>query len=308
LLKCTNICFQLQQKPLPNLRIFSLCCNGIINDFDELIVPLLRRMLNLEELHLNINVECCEKFIDGDTLKKDIIVYMPRLYKFTFNIRSTINHRNQINLPLSECSQKTFEYFSNNQIITCIDHFQEKKYSQCYIYSYPYKLKVYNNITNNFRGGLFTSVTEVSLYDERPFEHEFFLRIAQSFPFMKELRIRNQKAQKNKQFIKSNNDNQILSIIEYPNLIRLDLYNSHDDYIELFLFDTKIFVPNNLHLCINYQSLKRVTYYFTRYRTRNNCTRLAALYFSAKDQIDENIKNYFPHTCIRPLGDFWLSE
>jgi hypothetical protein len=34
--------------------------------------------------------------------------------------------------------------------------------------------------TNNFQGGLFTNVTEVSLYDEHPFECEFFLRIAQS--------------------------------------------------------------------------------------------------------------------------------
>ncbi|CAF1429205.1 unnamed protein product [Rotaria sordida] len=80
------------------------------------------------------------------------------------------------NLLLNEHIQKTFKYFyDNNQIITCIDHFQEERYSQYRIYSYPYKLKVYNNITNNFRGALFTSGTVVSLYDERPFEHEFFL-------------------------------------------------------------------------------------------------------------------------------------
>ncbi|CAF5110835.1 unnamed protein product, partial [Rotaria sp. Silwood1] len=166
-------------------------------------------MLNLEELHLNIIVKCYEEFISGDTLNKDIIIYMPRLYKFTFNICSIINHRNQTNFPLNEHIQKTFKYFFNNQIITCIDHFQEKGYSQCHIYSYPYKLKVYNNITNNFRGGLFTCVTQVSLYDECPFEHDFFLRIAQSFPFMKELIIKNQKAQNKKQFIKSNSNDQI---------------------------------------------------------------------------------------------------
>jgi len=94
------------------------------------------------------------------------------------------------------------------------------------------KLKVYNNITNHFRGGLFTSVTTVSLYDEYPLEDEFFLRIAQSFPFMKELTIKNRKAQNNK----PNNNDQILSIIEYPNLIRLDLTNTHDNYVELFFF------------------------------------------------------------------------
>ncbi len=99
-----------------------------------------------------------------------------------------------------------------------------------------------------------------------------------------------------------------MSIIEYPNLVRLDLTNTHDDYVELFLFDTKMFLPNNLHLCVDNQSLKRVTYYFTRYVTRNNCTKLAALYFYPVDQIDEYIKYYFPHTFIRHTNDFELSE
>jgi len=80
-------------------------------------------MINLEELDLNIIVQCDEKFIDGDTLKKDIMTHMPRLYKFTFNICSIINHRYQTNIPLNESIEKTFKYFSNNQIITCIDHF-----------------------------------------------------------------------------------------------------------------------------------------------------------------------------------------
>jgi hypothetical protein len=265
-------------------------------------------MLNLEELNLNITVESYEKFIDGDTLKKDLLIYVPRLYKFTFNIRSTIKHRNQTNFPLNEQIEKTFEYFSNNQIITSIDHFEEEGYSQCHIYSYPYKLKTYGYITNNFRGGLFPSVTEVSLYDERPFEHEFFLRIAQSFPFMKELTIKNRKAQNHKQLIKSNNDNQMLSIISYPNLSRLDLTKTHDDYVELFLFDRKMALPNNLHLCVDYQSLKKVTYNFTRSTIPNNCTKLAGLYFYPVDQIDEQIKNYFPHTCIRCTGDFVLCK
>ncbi|CAF5107204.1 unnamed protein product, partial [Rotaria magnacalcarata] len=208
-------------KLLPNLRFFSLCCKEKIHDFDESIVPLLRRMLNLKELDLNLVAESHEKFIDGDTLQKDII-YMPQLHKFTFNICSTINHRN---FSLNEHIQKMYKYFANNQIVTCIDHFQEKAYT-----------------------GLFTSVTKVSLYDERPFEHEFFLRIAESFPFMKELTIENRKALG--RLIKRINDNQILSIIEYPNLNRLDLTKTHDDYIELSLFDTKMSLPHNIHHCV----------------------------------------------------------
>ncbi len=147
----------------------------------------------------------------------------------------------------------------------------------------------------------------MSLYDERPFEYEFFLQIAQSFPFMKELTIENRKAQNDKQFMKSNNDNQTLSIIEYPNLTRLDLTKTHDDYVELFLFHMNMSLPNNLHLRVNYQSLERVTYYFTRYVTRNHCGKLAALYTHPVDQINEHIKNYFPHTSIRSSLDLQLS-
>ncbi|CAF3361660.1 unnamed protein product [Rotaria socialis] len=184
--------------------------------------------------------------------------------------------------------------------------FCEKAYSQCHIYSYPYKWEVYNNITNNFRGGLFMSVTKVLLYDEHSFEYEVFLRISKSFPFMRELTINNRKAQNKKQFIKSNNDDQILPIIEYPNLQRLDVSDTHDDYVELFLFDTKIFLPNDLHICTHYQSLKTVTYYFTRYTTGSNCVKLAALYVDEMDRINEHIKNYFPDICIREAIDFEL--
>ncbi|CAF4684620.1 unnamed protein product, partial [Rotaria sp. Silwood2] len=56
-------------------------------------------------------------------------------------------------------------------------------YNECHIYSYPYKFNVYKNITNNFPGGLYKCVREMSLMDERPFEHEFFLRIAQSLRY-----------------------------------------------------------------------------------------------------------------------------
>ncbi|CAF1515547.1 unnamed protein product [Adineta steineri] len=164
------------QKLLPNLRIFSLSCDEKILEFDKSIMPLLHRMINLEELHLNIIVKCNDKYFDGDILKKNILIYMPRLHKFTFSIYSIINHNDQINLPLTKkYIRETFkDLFFNNQIISCIDHFQEEGFIQCHIYTYPYKSYFYSNITNDFQDGLFLCVTKVSLFDERPFEYEFF--------------------------------------------------------------------------------------------------------------------------------------
>ncbi|CAF2139749.1 unnamed protein product [Rotaria magnacalcarata] len=69
-----------------------------------------------------------------------------------------------------------------------------------HIYSYPYKLNYYDDITNNLPGGILKYVRKVSLFDEHPFEHEFFLRIAQSFSMMENLTVRNEKRQINKRY------------------------------------------------------------------------------------------------------------
>ncbi|CAF1557097.1 unnamed protein product, partial [Rotaria sp. Silwood1] len=111
---------------------------------------------------------------------------MSRLNKFTFNIHSSSCFYDQINLSSNEDTQKTFRDF-NNKIVYGVDYFPKANYGQCHIYSYPYKLNYYDNITNNFPDGIFTCVRKMSLFDEHPFEHEFFLRLAQSFPLIEEL-------------------------------------------------------------------------------------------------------------------------
>jgi hypothetical protein len=140
-------------------------------------------MLNLEKIDLCL-VGSVTGFIDGNELRTNIINHMLQLNKFVFNIRSTILLPNEIELPSNEDIQNTFKDFKDDQIISCVDYFQESRYVQCHIYSYPYKIMHYKNITNNFPDGLFKYVRIVSLFDERPFEHEFFLRISQSFSFM----------------------------------------------------------------------------------------------------------------------------
>jgi hypothetical protein len=74
-----------------------------------------------------------------------------------------------------------------NEIISCVDFLPEAYQYHCHISTYPYTSTYYNDISNNFPGGLFKYVREISLYDERPFEYEFFLQIAQSFPLMEKL-------------------------------------------------------------------------------------------------------------------------
>ncbi|CAF2043383.1 unnamed protein product [Rotaria magnacalcarata] len=283
---------------LPNLKSFSLYSDLRTHVYDELIVPFLHRMLNLEKLDLHLMVDRHKGFINGNDFKKNIINYMPQLNKFTFNIRLFNHISNKFNLPSNEDIQYTFKDLKDNQVISCVDLFQEEKHRYCHIYSYPYRMKYYDHISNNFPGGLFKYVHKVSLYDEYPFEHDFFLRIEKSFPFMKELTIFNVKPQKNKLNRKSKNGNQELSIVKYPHLIRLDLFQAHDDYIEQFLVDTEICLPNHVHLSVNYEAMKRVTENFTRNTTRINCTKLRSLCLAGANGITKHVKDYFPHTKV----------
>ncbi|CAM4845265.1 unnamed protein product [Rotaria magnacalcarata] len=202
------------------------------------------------------------------------------------------------NLPSNEYIQETLKNFENKKIITSMDYFHENKYSQCHIYSYPYKLKNYYNITNNFRVGIFNSVRRVSLFDERSFEHEFFLRITQSFPFMEKLTLINNKRQNNKQFRKSKKINQDSPIIKYPYLIERDLSKAQKDYYGQFLFDTKTCLPNNIRVNMDYRLVKKVTRNFRRPTTRINCAKIVFVYFLNKSKFPEYLKDFFPRALI----------
>ncbi|CAF3630961.1 unnamed protein product [Rotaria socialis] len=244
---------------LLNLRCFVLYCDLFRNAYDESIVPLLDRMLNLEELSLTFEIVGRNKFIDGNNLK-DIIDHMVQLKKFAFNIHSSIDLKDQIDLPSNENIQSTFRNFFNG------------------------------------KSGLFECVCAVSLFDERPFAHAFFLRIAQSFPLMKKLKLVNLKPQNNKQCRKPEHDDRDCSIVKYPHLNNLDLFEVHANYIEQFLMDTKTCLPYRVVLVTNHQLLENVTHNFKSDTTRINCSKIYYLYSDTVCSLPEHVKDYFFNT------------
>ncbi|CAF4510724.1 unnamed protein product [Rotaria sp. Silwood2] len=147
--------------------------------------------------------------------------------------------------------------------------------ASCNIYSYLYTntMKYYYKITNNFPGGLFRNVKKVSLLDECPFPHEFFIQISKSFPVITNSSLNNKTSQK-----KKNCEQKFFSVVEFSHLTELYFDEAHDDYIEQFLFGTKTFLSNKILLGIEYQQLKRVTHDFTRLETRNNCSKVGYPY------------------------------
>ncbi|CAF1383289.1 unnamed protein product [Rotaria magnacalcarata] len=226
----------INKERLPNLKHVSLACKSLICAYDDVVVPHLQRMINLEKLTLYFVAAYDNLFIDGNNLQKNIISHMPRLKQFIFNIRSMINYDNLNYFPSNEDIHHTLMNFKDNQVTSCVDYFPKLEYGQCRIYSCPYTLTYYENLTNNFPGGLFNTVQQIELFDERPFEHEFFIKISQSFPFLKELTIINSEQQK------FNNENRKYSIVNYYHLTKLYLLDVHDDYAEQFLLDTKAYL------------------------------------------------------------------
>ncbi|CAF0886671.1 unnamed protein product [Rotaria sp. Silwood1] len=251
-------------------------------------------LFNIEEETIKSLFTVKETFIDGHNLKNKIINHMSQLNKFTFNICSIMRINNQIILLSKEDIQNTFKDFQYTQMICYMDHFRKRKECQCHVYTYPSQMSYYQYLSNQFPGGYYSYVRFVSLYDEYPFEHEFFLQIAQSFLFIEKLVLINREPQQHKQSYKSMNDNCHLSIVEYSHLIELNIEQVHDDYVEEFLCDTKTCFRKNIRLDIVDKTLLRVTKHFTRKDTRRNCIKVNSLLPWSEWRSLKSFQEYFP--------------
>lgn len=259
--------------------------------YDQTIIPLLHRMSNLEKLNLYLLIDNNDqRLIDGNELKTNIVNHMPLLNKFTFDIRSGILLHDVNHFPSDQSIRDTLKNFPNDKIVLYTDSFSNGQRVKCHLYTCPYRLNYYDEITNSFPGGIFQYVHRISLYDQRPFEHEFFICLQQSFPMVRKITINNRKPQKNKL---SHRSNQQFSIVKYPHLIELELFQAHRDYAEEFLLDTKACLMNNVQLQMVYRSLKKVTHNFTRRNTQNNCSKMIFSYDLYIHKFPKHFKDYF---------------
>jgi len=257
-----------------------------------MILPLFRRMLNLEELTLSITVQE-RTFIDGTSLYNEILVYMPRLNIFNFWICTDNMIHNSFHYLSKDDIQQTFTNIIFQQVECIVNHFYH--ISQCHVFSLPFMFNVFDCIGNTFPTIIFNYVRILRVRDNVPFEHEFFIRIAWSFPLLQELTINNCRPQSSLSDRLNSNDNQLYSIVNYPYLISLCFENVHNDYVEQFLNDTKTHLPRLKILTINYGQLQLVTENFTRERTRLNCINVNKLDLMMETVVhSKDVYVYFP--------------
>ena len=220
---------------------------------------------------------------------------MPQLRTFDFEITTSIRSIEQANQKSNHELQKTFISERYDQVISYIDY-DTGGGAQSHIFSLPYTMDETLHLSSNFPGGLLSNICSLLLMDNyHPFEHQFFMKIAQSFPCLTNLSIFNQEPQRHKRLNQSDeNSPQLLSIIEFSHLNNLTLFFSHIDYSEQFLVDINTRLPHLVDLIISYDSLEIVTENFTRDATRRSCAQLNYIQFHQSIVLPESFYLYFP--------------
>ncbi|CAF4120664.1 unnamed protein product [Rotaria sordida] len=121
---------------LPNLKYFSLKYFCVTEQYDSKILPLLRRMSNLEELTLYVMIQNRIKFLDGTQINNQILVHMTRFYKFIFYISTEIQLDHFVPYLSIDDIQQTFINIGYDQVSCIISCYSDSV--GCHVFSLPF--------------------------------------------------------------------------------------------------------------------------------------------------------------------------
>ncbi|CAM2725543.1 unnamed protein product [Rotaria socialis] len=277
---------------LPNLKCFSLKSYFRFQQYEQ-IPSLLRRMPYLEHLTLYLCINDQHRITDGTRVQDDILAHMSQLHSFTFYISTYIDSGDLRHNISREHIQQTFINIGQQNATTIVNRLS-RSVVECSIFSLPFAFDYLGSLGNTFPNIIFNYVTYLVVEDKDAFRHEFFVRIARSFPSLKDLRIFNIELQLSSDCTLSSDHSQSYSMIEYPHLTSLDVGYSHRDYLEQFLNETKACVPCLTNLKVSPRHLKIVTKNFTREETRRNCAEIKQLITLQPLDDSQDYYHYFP--------------
>jgi hypothetical protein len=270
-------------------------CYRLIDKYDEKILPLLHRMTYLERLTLYLRIENRDIFIDSTHLQNEILLYMPHLHSFTFYIATYDDTDDLFRYVPSQTIQQIATNIGHQQPMADIINYIKSGQVICSIFSLPFVYDQFHNIGNIFPDILFKYVTYLVVRDIVPFNHQFFLRVARSFPLLDKLHVINLELQSSCNINSlSSNDSQSYSIAKYPHLTTLNVRRGNINNVEEFLNETKTCLPYLTKLITNYNDLKIVTKNFTREETRQNCTKIKELLLFNRLIQEKDFCPYFP--------------
>ncbi|CAF4240045.1 unnamed protein product [Rotaria sordida] len=248
----------------------------------------------LEQLTLYIHVKGRNRVLDGTYVQRDILDYMPQLHSFTFYIGTYVDTIGLSYKLSNEDIRRTLTNIGQQHATSIVNYVSTDK-AACSIFSLPFAFDYLEHLGNAFPNIVFTYVTYLLVEDDDPFKHEFFIRIARSFPLLKSLRIFNIESPVLCDLMTFESGNsESHSIVEYPHLTSLDVRYGHRDYVEQFLNDTKTYAPCLTELGVVDIHLKTVTKNFTRDETRHNCVKIKRLFTLGSLDHSRDFCLYFP--------------
>ena len=233
---------------VPNLKSFSLICYSLSENYENEIVSLLHRMLNLEKLSLYLRTDYQYRFIDP------------------------IDLPNQFSAHLSNKNRNT-KYQQTSDIVCC--HNNEMTY---HFFTLPFELIEIFSIGNQFPNIRFNNVIELWVLTIVSFKHEFFLRISRAFPLHKNFIITDRQSVVTADTHLSDHI-ESYEIVQYPHLTALDLTRAGISCVDQLLNQNKTHLPRLTQLRIFYETLRSTTDNFTREVTRRNCANITRLIF-----------------------------
>ncbi|CAM4844723.1 unnamed protein product [Rotaria magnacalcarata] len=280
-----------------NLEYFSLSSYSDINEYDSYILPLIRQMKYLKELALYLAVNNRSTFIDGTHLKNEILIYLPQIQIFTFNIKTHCKFMsNEMYIQSNNDISRTFINWQYGQVNSYISHYPNNV-AQCHIFSLPCSMTDIYNISYGFQGDLCRNVRTLYLSDRvYPFRHEFFLRIARAFPLITHLTVLNNRFPNN---VDGSSNDQLGSVVEFHHLISLTIHFQRAHNVEQFLVDTNTYLPNLIDLTVSYDNLVTVTENFKRDITRRNCSKVQTLQFTIRTIAVHSKDFYLYFPCLK---------
>ncbi|CAF4887354.1 unnamed protein product [Rotaria socialis] len=177
---------------LPKLKYFSLISYNYTSYYDDLVCPLLHRMINLEELKLYLFVRRFDSiYIDGIQLYDQILIYTPRLNKFTFSIKTRVVNKNiRINLSSNENIQRSFIGKKYGQVDSYVHTRSTETKGECHIDSFPYEFEYFHDLNISFPGGMFRKVRNLMMFAHVNYVEQFLLKKYTHLPNFLNLYIR----------------------------------------------------------------------------------------------------------------------
>ena len=251
-------------------------------------------MTGLEELNLRLYVSQRSTSIDSTYLNRQIIAHLPHLRTFNFDILTYTSSLSEVLEQSTEESQHLSYNGRFHPLVYYTDRLEHQSV-RSHIFSLPFVFDRMESITSQFPGGLFANVRHLVLSDlQRPFEHEFFLRMTACFPLLTRLTVVNFQPQEKKRTQPSNETEPIASLVEFNHLKDLVFIAGHEDYAEQLLVDTNTRLPRLTALTIDYEQLFIVTENFTRHATRRNCINIDRLRLTKLIAYSKEMSLYFP--------------